>query len=398
MFHQIDFQGIKNNPDFKEDSVREVIILPLLKYLGYDEKNIIRSKTLQHPFLKIGSKKRPINLIPDYVLKIENSYGWVLDAKAPSENIKTGDNIEQVYSYATHPEIRSNYFALCNGIEFSLFKTLATDTPILYFSLDQFSYYEYDLKQYLAIDRFQFGKTITYESTTATAKPKATFDYNNRPLLEPITPRKQQAKRHFGVHGYFTKQTWNVVAEYIKNYSQPNDIILDPFGGTSVTAIEALMNNRQAISIDINPMVIFWGNTLINPINLAELSDAFERVKLAYQELEPKTEKDIKKAIKKYPYPQGFVLPTGSDVDTIEKLFSDKQLAQLSLLKHIIKQEKNKYILDCLMLVFSSTINKYNLTFHYTRTDGGGDSSMFRYTRYRIAPNPGEMPLMQIYI
>jgi hypothetical protein len=30
----IDFQAIKNNPNFKEDSVREVIILPLLTSLG----------------------------------------------------------------------------------------------------------------------------------------------------------------------------------------------------------------------------------------------------------------------------------------------------------------------------------------------------------------------------
>lgn len=122
IFGDLNFNTIKENPDFKEDSVREVIILPILKALGYTETNIVRSKTLQHPFLKIGSKKRPINLIPDYVLKVENNFAWVLDAKAPNQNIQDGDHVEQVYSYATHPEIRSNYFALCNGLEFSLLK------------------------------------------------------------------------------------------------------------------------------------------------------------------------------------------------------------------------------------------------------------------------------------
>jgi 16S rRNA G966 N2-methylase RsmD len=66
-----------------------------------------------------------------------------------------------------------------------------------------------------------------------------------------LIPSNPEEPRHFGVHGYFTKQSWNVVAEYIKNYSQPNDIILDPFGGSGVTAIEALMNNRKSINIDI---------------------------------------------------------------------------------------------------------------------------------------------------
>jgi len=88
IFSDINFNSLQNNPDFKEDSVREVIILPLLKSLGYTENNIIRSKTLQHPFLKIGSKKRKINLIPDYLLKIENNYAWVLDAKAPNREYK----------------------------------------------------------------------------------------------------------------------------------------------------------------------------------------------------------------------------------------------------------------------------------------------------------------------
>ncbi len=60
-----------NSPDFKEDSVREILILPLLFALGYQNNQIVRSKTLQHPFLKVGSKKRPINLIPDYLLKLE---------------------------------------------------------------------------------------------------------------------------------------------------------------------------------------------------------------------------------------------------------------------------------------------------------------------------------------
>lgn len=298
-FVDLDFQSLKNNPDFKEDSVREVIILPLLKSLGYTENNIIRSKTLQHPFLKIGSKKRKINLIPDYLLKIENNYAWVLDAKAPNENIKEGDHIEQVYCYASHPEVRSLYFALCNGVEFSLFKTSGYDTPVLYFSLDEFDFYYEQLSQFLSLNSFQVGKAFSYNEGVflmqrrKDAKEDAKgfslsqFDYLHRPLLAEIIPKKQAAKRHFGVHGYFTKQVWNVVAEYIKNFSQPHDTILDPFGGSGVTAIEALMNNRKAISIDINPLAIFLVNSLISPVNFDELNQAFERVKSAYQKNEP---------------------------------------------------------------------------------------------------------------
>ncbi|BAQ66197.1 DNA methyltransferase [Geminocystis sp. NIES-3709] len=412
IFSQIDFNSLKNNPDFKEDSVREVIILPLLKSLGYTENNIIRSKTLQHPFLKIGSKKRKINLIPDYLLKIENNYAWVLDAKAPNENIKEGEHIEQVYCYATHPEVRSLYFALSNGVEFSLFKTSGNDTPILYFSLDEFDYYYEQLSQFLSLNSFQLGKAFSYDEgdfftqSRKDAKKDAKdflvsqFDYLNRPLLSEITVKKRAAKRHFGVHGYFTKQAWNVVAEYIKNFSQPHDTILDPFGGSGVTAIEALMNNRKAVSIDINPLATFLVNSLIYPVNFDELNEAFNRIKSAYQKNEPNTPEDIKKALKKYPYPKDFKLPKGSDVDTIEKLFSNKQLAQLGFLKYLINKEKNKNIKDTLMLMFSGILTKVNLTYHNNSkrlAPGQGDTSIFRYYRYRIAPQPTDLDLMTYF-
>ncbi len=223
LFGKLDFQTIAENPDFKEDSVREVIILPLLHALGYTQGNIVRSKTLQHPYLKTGSKKRPVNLVPDYALKVENNFAWVLDAKAPNQKIINDDNVEQVYSYATYPEIRSNYFALCNGLEFSLFRTVDTNKPALFFPINEIEEHWNKLKLYLSPDSFQIGKNFTYDTTTATAKPKGQFDYSNRPLLEEIPVKKQQAKRHFGVHGYFTKQTWNVVADYIRNFSKPGD-------------------------------------------------------------------------------------------------------------------------------------------------------------------------------
>ncbi len=397
LFGQLDFKTIANDPDFKEDSVREVVILPIIKELGYTQENIVRSKTLQHPFLKIGSKKRPINLVPDYALKVENNFAWVLDAKAPSQKIINTDNVEQVYSYATHPEIRSNYFTLCNGLEFSVYRTADTDKPILFFELEDIEEHWQDLKLLLAPTSFQIGKNFVYAPK---AVYKTGFDYNNRPLLEEIPVKKQAARRHFGVHGYFTKQTWNVVAEYIKNFSKPGDLVLDPFGGSGVTAIEALMNNRSAINIDLNPMAVFLVQSLIAPVKQADLTQAFNEVKEEYLKKEPKTEDEIKKALKKYAGPKPLPLPKGSDVATVDQLFSEKQTAQLGLLKSIILKQPNENIRNSLLLMFSGIVTKYNLTYHtstYVEKEGGGNASAFQYYRYRIAPNPVEIDLMKYF-
>jgi 16S rRNA G966 N2-methylase RsmD len=395
LFQNFDFNRLQS-PDFKEDSVRETIILPILHALGYLDKDIVRSKSFTHPFVKIGSKKRAVNLVPDYLLEVNNSYAWVLDAKAPKENITNGEHTEQVYSYVMHPEIRTRYFALCNGNEFVLFLKDEAK-PILAFSIKEWDFYHERLYRYLGRSAFVKASSIQKQVDSLIFKRDEAFDYINRPLLENMEVRKQAAKRHFGVHGYFTKQSWNVVRGYIENFSQPGDLVLDPFGGSGVTAIEAMMLRRKAIHIDINPMSVFMVDSLIAPVYNGDLKDAFENIKAQFLKLQPKTNEEIQTAIKKYPHPRGLALPKASDVEVIEQLFSDKQLAELGLLKSLILKVKNVNVRKSLLLGFSSTVNKANLTFHYTKTDGGGDSGAFRYYRYRLAPEPGELDLMQIF-
>lgn len=401
LFNGLDFSTISDDPDFKEDSVREVIILPILRALGYRGGNIVRSKSLKHPYLKVGSaKEKPITLIPDYCLKVEGAFAWVLDAKSPRESVADSGNIEQAYSYASHPEIRSVYFALCNGIEFALYRREGTSEAVFSFYVEEIEHYWERLKEFLAPERFIVGKNIALDATPVKLRSKPGFDYSSRPMLDEIKVRKQAARRHYGVHGYFTKQAWNVVAQYIRNFSQPGDLVLDPYGGSGVTAIEALMNNRKAISIDINPFVIFLVNALIAPIDETEFTEAFEAVKKEYIQREPKTDKEIKSILKKYKYPQGIVLPKSSDVDTVEKLFSEKQLAQLTILRLIIRKQKNVNIKNTLLLMFSGIVTKNNLTYHtstYVKKEGGGDAGAFRYYRYRIAPKPVKIDVIKFF-
>ncbi|SFE63168.1 DNA methyltransferase [Thermoflexibacter ruber] len=400
LFSNFDFSQLYS-PDFKEDSVREELILPLLQGLGYAGKQIVRSKALANPFLKVGSQKRQIKQVPDYLLKTEAeslSYAWVLDAKAPNENITEGENVAQVYSYAIHPEVKTKFFALCNGKEFILFRQ-DEEKPLLYFSLNQIDSYWDELKSYLAPSAFQNGKDFSY-ATVKTVKSgvKDESDYINRPLLDEMPVQKQASKRHFGVHGYFTKQSWNVVRAYIEHFSNVGDLVLDPFGGSGVTAIEALMSDRRTIHIDLNPMSVFIVNALLAPVKINELMLAFERVKTAFTAKNPSGLEDLRD-LEGISYPQGFRLPKGSDVQTIEQLFTEKQLAQLAFLKHLILKEKNENIKNSLLLAFSSSITKTNLTYHNSgaRNENAGDSAAFRYYRYRVAKETVDLDLMNTF-
>jgi adenine specific DNA methylase Mod len=93
----------------------------------------------------------------------------------------------------------------------------------------------------------------------------------------PIKPRKQAAKRHYGVHPYFTKRAWNVVQAYIKQYTKEGDVVLDPYGGSGVTAIEAIILGRKAIHLDISPLANFITKQVaVSPVDLDKLKHAYD--------------------------------------------------------------------------------------------------------------------------
>ena len=64
MFTDFD-PALLDDPEFKEDSVREVIIGPILHRLGYTPSGpnrVIRSKSLTHPLSTVGQEKSRLRL------------------------------------------------------------------------------------------------------------------------------------------------------------------------------------------------------------------------------------------------------------------------------------------------------------------------------------------------
>lgn len=57
-----------------------------------------------------------------------------------------------------------------------------------------------------------------------------------------------------GIHPYPAKFTPALPAALISQLSLPGDLVLDPFGGSGTTAVEALVQGRRCISTDVNPL------------------------------------------------------------------------------------------------------------------------------------------------
>jgi hypothetical protein len=111
-----------------ETDVREEILAPLIRHLGYrsgSEHHVIREQWLTHKQLQLGRRSKDDPYLKgkaDYVCIAGGRVSWVVEAKAGSVDIGQED-IDQAWSYASHPEIRAVYFLVSNGREFQLFQS-----------------------------------------------------------------------------------------------------------------------------------------------------------------------------------------------------------------------------------------------------------------------------------
>ena len=126
----IDFGALRRA---NEMTIRERVVHPLLLDLGYAEDEILRDPPLADPYATLGSgnRRHPLTLVPDYLVRVGGRAVLVLDAKAPAKDVLSHALVQQVYSYASHPEIQAPCYALCNGLELAVWQhgdALATPT------------------------------------------------------------------------------------------------------------------------------------------------------------------------------------------------------------------------------------------------------------------------------
>ena len=59
------------------------------------------------------------------------------------------------------------------------------------------------------------------------------------------------------LHIYWSKKPPDAIREYIKHYSKPGDLVLDPFSGSGMTSMVCRELGRHSIAIDLSPAATF---------------------------------------------------------------------------------------------------------------------------------------------
>ena len=214
-------------------------------------------------------------------------------------------------------------------------------------------------------------------------------------------------------HKYWSRKTWNVVGAFIETYCPEGGIVFDPFAGSGITAMEALKNGSRAIVCDLNPIATEIIRLTIKPVNGILLYEAFKRIEkklkekieslyltecrkckkeivfdcsiweggnckeIRYQSCPhcgdrqakncklTRYDKDLlekieKKKIKEwYPtnklyYPDGRPFKEKQQYESVDGLFTKRNLQALAWLMEAIEEEPKKDLRDFLKLGFSS--------------------------------------------
>ncbi len=217
-------------------------------------------------------------------------------------------------------------------------------------------------------------------------------------------------------HKFWSRKTWNVVGDFIKTYSKEGEIVFDPFAGSGVVAMEALKNKRKVIICDLLPVATEIARLTIKPVSETELFNAFKRVEtkvrskildlyktrcrkcgkvfpftcsiwenhkiieVRYQscphcgdrkekETPPtKDDLDLMKEIENkrinewYPknpfyYPDGQPFKKKEQYESLDELFTKRNLQGLAWLMEAIEKEVNKEVKDFLKIALTSMVH-----------------------------------------
>jgi hypothetical protein len=124
-----------------------------------------------------------------------------------------------------------------------------------------------------------------------------------------------------------------VVRKFINELSSEGDLILDPFCGSGVSAVEALINNRNYVGYDINPLAVLIAKVRTTPISTEK---AFKLLELI-----------LKQDVKDYEIPK---------FPNIEYWFDEDVIEELAKLKAIIFSIEDIKLQNLFKVAFSETI------------------------------------------
>lgn len=135
------------------------------------------------------------------------------------------------------------------------------------------------------------------------------------------------------IHPYPAMFHFLLVRKFINELSSEGGLILDPFCGSEVSAVEALINNRNYVGYDINPLAVLIAKVRTTPISTEKTFKLLELI--------------LKENVKDYEIPK---------FPNIEYWFDEDVMEELAKLRAIIFSIEDIKLQNLFKVAFSETI------------------------------------------
>lgn len=112
-----------------------------------------------------------------------------------------------------------------------------------------------------------------FEARSAAQLPLEMEAYDRLPFARHIDAGKNTPI--YNAHSYHTKVPYQGITPYVEHYTSPGDIVLDPFCGSGMTGVAAVLSGRNAILNDLSPAAVHIARNYVTPCDPEALQAAF---------------------------------------------------------------------------------------------------------------------------
>ncbi|WP_367394709.1 DNA methyltransferase [Cupriavidus sp. Agwp_2] len=105
--------------------------------------------------------------------------------------------------------------------------------------------------------------------------------YRPAPDVGGEPPRVVSGQRNtalYNAHSYHTKVPPEAITPFIKHFTRPGDVVLDPFCGTGMTGVAAQMSGRRAVLSDLSVAATHLAYNHTRPCDPKALQNAFNEI------------------------------------------------------------------------------------------------------------------------
>lgn len=163
--------------------------------------------------------------------------------------------------------------------------------------------------------------------------------------LASIFKKSGDSKLHY-IHPYPAKFIPAIPRFLIENFTNPGDVVLDPFCGSGTTALEAMLAGRKAACTDIMPLPVLVSKVKTTPVDVDSINRARERLM-----------EGIKRDL------QGNATVPEPSFPNVDFWFTPKVKRQLSIIKKNIDGLENGDVKDFFTVSFSGIVKKASKTY-----------------------------------